>query len=211
MTHSGHRYGSREELQNDFVLFVRPCAKYDNASDEDRERTLKEIDYLANTVRKCGAVNIGRTHPGSISQGLKFEDIMSVKAMNGFMSVFTDKQQVSQALSEIKKRDAGISTVVSGSMEDIFEICRDNDLQPHTIHCSLGIHGKKEKLPSEDHLKIMTLCGHGLITKAMIDRYLDEIREGKLTVEAAAAKIAKPCPCGIFNVPKTIEVLKKMI
>jgi len=36
------------------------------------------------------------------------------------------------------------------------------------------------------------------------------IKNGEVSPEAAAKKLAKPCPCGIFNVPRTVEVLKKL-
>ena len=36
------------------------------------------------------------------------------------------------------------------------------------------------------------------------------IKNGEVSPEAAGKKLAKPCPCGIFNVPRTVEVLKKL-
>jgi len=66
-------------------------------------------------------------------------------------------------------------------------------------------------LPSEDHLKIITLCGHSMVSVAMIDHCVEEIRQGRMTYETAAKKLAKPCPCGIFNIPRTIEILKTLI
>ena len=63
---------------------------------------------------------------------------------------------------------------------------------------------------SKDHLKITTLCGHIMISRSLIDHYVEKIKKGKMTAEEAGRKIATPCPCGIFNVPRTVEVLKKM-
>jgi len=40
--------------------------------------------------------------------------------------------------------------------------------------------------------------------------YAEKIKSGEMTIEEAAKKIAKPCPCGIFNIPRTVEVLKKL-
>jgi hypothetical protein len=37
------------------------------------------------------------------------------------------------------------------------------------------------------------------------------IQKGEVSPEAAGKKLAKPCPCGIFNVPRTVEVLKKRL
>jgi hypothetical protein len=211
MSHSAHRYGTREELQDDYVLFVRPCKKFDDASPEDRERTLRDTKTLADIVHANGALNIGRTKPGSLSQGLTYEEIMSAKAMNGFMSVFDNKKIVAEVLGALREKDTGLSVVVSGPMEDVFDICRQNGLQPHTVLCSLGIWGKTERLPSEDHLRIMTLCGHSMISEALIDDCVDQICAGSLGIAEAAQKLAKPCPCGIFNVQKTMKILEKMV
>ena len=210
MSHSAHRYGTREELQDDYIVVARPCKQFDDAGPEDRERTLRDTKILADIVHRHGALNIGRTKPGSKSQGLTYEQVMAVKAMNGFMSVFDNKETVAEVLDEIRQKDTGLSVVVSGPVEDVFDICRQTGLQPHTVLCSLGIWGKTEQLPSEDHLRIMTLCGHSMISEALIDSCVEQIREGRLSVAKAAEKLAKPCPCGIFNVQKTMKILNKM-
>jgi len=36
------------------------------------------------------------------------------------------------------------------------------------------------------------------------------IKKGEVPPEAAEKKLAKPCPCGIFNVPRAVEALKKL-
>ena len=100
--------------------------------------------------------------------------------------------------------------MASGLTEDLFDICRNMGLKPHMVLFSLGVWGKKELFPSDDHLKITTLCGHSMISPAMIDHYVGEIRKGKVTPEEAGRRMACSCPCGIFNVPRTVEVLKTM-
>ena len=75
---------------------------------------------------------------------------------------------------------------------------------------SFGIWGKTELLPDDAHLKITTRCGHHMISPAMIDHYVEKIKEGSITPEEAGKKLAAPCVCGIFNVPKTIKEIKKM-
>jgi len=44
----------------------------------------------------------------------------------------------------------------------------------------------------------------------LIDHYVEEIKKGRITPEEAGVKVGKPCPCGIYNVPRTVEELKKM-
>jgi len=47
-----------------------------------------------------------------------------------------------------------------GLMEEIFQCCRKAGLNPHSVDYSLGVHGRIEKLPSEEILEVTTMCGH---------------------------------------------------
>lgn len=210
MTHSAHRLASKEELKRDYVVFVRPAKGFDDIDEKTREETLRKTRELADIVYKHGPVNLGRTGADCTAQGEEYEQIMNRKEMNGFMSVFTDKDTAAVVLREIKEKDAGFSVVASGLIEDIFDICKEIGMVPHTILYSLGVWGKKELLPEEGHLKITTLCGHSMVSSQIIDHYVEEIKKGEITPEDAGKKIAKPCPCGIFNVPRTVEELKKL-
>lgn len=210
MTHSAHRLASEEELKRDYVVFVRPARGLDDVDEKIKKETLRKTKELADITQKYGPVNIGRTGAGCTAQGYEYDQIMNKAEFNGFMSVFTDKKKAAQVLKEYKEKDLGLSVVASGLTEDIFGICKEAGLKPHTILFSLGVWGKKELLPSEDHLRITTLCGHSMVSRTLIDHYVEEIKKGKITPEEAGKKIAKPCPCGIFNIPRTVEVLKKL-
>lgn len=210
MTHSAHRLASKEDLKRDYVIFVRPAKGFDDIDEKTREETLRKTRELADIVNEHGPVNLGRTGANCTAQGEDYEQIMSRKELNGFMSVFTDRDKAAVVLKEIKEKDAGFSVVASGLIEDIFDICKEIGLVPHTILYSLGVWGKTELLPEEGHLKITTLCGHSMISPQIINHYVEEIKKGEITPEDAGKKIAKPCPCGIFNVPRTVEELKKL-
>jgi len=210
LSHSAHRSGTEEELTRDYVIFVRPARGMDDVDEETREETIRKTKELADIAFAYEPANLGRSRAGCTARGDDYHEVMNWKGLHGFMSVFTDKKKVAQVLREFKKKDYGYSVVASGLTEDIFDICKEIGLKPHTILYSLGVWGKTELLPSEDHLKITTLCGHHMISPAMIDHYVEKIKEGKITPEEAGKKIAKPCPCGIFNVPRTVEVLKKL-
>ncbi len=210
MTHSAHRFASEEELTRDYVVFVRPSRGLDDVDEETKKETLRKTKELADLTHQYGPVNIGRTGAGCTGQGYEYDQIMNKAEFNGFMSVFTDKEKATQVLREFKEKDLGFSVVTSGLTEDIFDICKKVGLKPHTILFSLGVWGKKELLPSEDHLRITTLCGHSMVSRTLIDHYVEEIKKGKISPEEAGKKIAKPCPCGIFNVTRTVEVLRKL-
>ncbi len=210
MSHSAHRFATPDELKRDYVIFVRPAKGFDDVNEKTKQETLRKTRELADIVHSHEPANIGRSGAGSTAQGDDYEAIMNRVTLNGFMSVVTDKEKAFKILKEFKEKDAGLSVVASGLAEDLFDICRRVGLKPHTVLFSLGIWGKKELLPSDDHLKITTLCGHSMISPAMIDHYVARIKKGQITPEAAGRKMAKSCPCGIFNVPRTVEVLRKL-
>ncbi len=210
MSHSAHRFASPEEFKRDYVIFVRPTRGIDDVDEPTKQETLKKTKVLADIVNQYGPDNIGRTGAGCTGQGYEYDRIMAKAEFNGFMSVFTDKVKATQVLRELKEKDLGFSVVTSGLTEDIFDICKKVGLKPHTILFSLGVWGKKELLPSEDHLRITTLCGHSMVSRTLIDHYVEEIKKGKISPEEAGKKIAKPCPCGIFNIARTVEVLRKL-
>jgi len=210
MTHSAHRLATEDELKKDYVLFVRPAKGFDDVDDETIAKTFRLTKELADIAYQHGPVNIGRTGANCTAQGDDYEEIMSKRKLNGFMSVFTEKANFKAALKEFKKVDAGYSVVASGLTEDIFDVCREIDLKPHTVLFSLGVWGKTELLPETDYLKITTLCGHSMVPPKTIRHCVEKIKNREMTIDEAARKISKPCPCGIFNPARTVEVLKRL-
>ena len=53
----------------------------------------------------------------------------------------------------------GISTVVSGLIDEVKSIAEEAGLQPHTALLSLGIHGKRSVLPEDEILEIALGAG----------------------------------------------------
>jgi hypothetical protein len=209
MSHAAHRFGTIEELQSDYNLLVKPYKALDDVDEKTKEEAIDKTEAMAAIAFENGAVNLGR-RSGCIARGDDFREIMKWRSLQGFFAAFSDKEKLKNVLKEYKKRDYGISVVAGGLIEEIFAMCREIGIKPHTILYSFGVFGKTELLPSEDHLKITTLCGHHMVSPAMIDHYVEKIRKGKITPEAASKKLAGPCVCGIFNTDRTVEVLKRM-
>jgi len=90
------------------------------------------------------------------------------------------------------------------------KICKEVGLSPHTVNHSLGIHGKTERLPNENILEIITMCGHMMVSPNLVKEMIKEINEGKITHEEAAKELSKLCECGIFNPYRTEKLLRKM-
>lgn len=209
MSHAGHRYGTVEELQDDYNILVKPNKDLDDVNEQTKADTIKKTREMADIAYKNGAVNLGRKI-GCTGRGDDYEKVMGWKSTQGFYSAFTDKNRIMEVLKEYKKLDYGISVVAGGLIDEIFDICKEIGLKPHTILYSLGVWGKTELLPDREHLKITTRCGHHMISPEMIDHYVERIKDGSITPEEAGKKLAAPCVCGIFNVPKTIEEIEKM-
>lgn len=209
MSHAAHRFGTVEELRSDYNILVKPYKALDDVDEQTKEAAIDKTEAMAAIAFENGAVNLGR-RSGCIGRGDDFQEIMKWRSLQGFFGAFSDKEKLKKVLTEYKKRDYGISVVAGGLIEEIFAMCREIGIKPHTILYSFGVWGKTELLPSEDHLKITTLCGHHMVSPAMIDHYVEKIKKGKISPEAAAKKLAGPCVCGIFNTDRTVEVLKRM-
>lgn len=209
MSHAGHRFGTVEELQDDYNLLVKPNKDLDDATEETKADTIRKTREMADIAYKNNVVNLGR-RVGCTGRGDDYEKVMGWESTQGFYSAFTDKNSLKEVLKQYKALDHGISVVAGGLIEEIFGICKEIGLKPHTILYSLGVWGKTELLPDREHLKITTRCGHHMISPEMIDHYVEKIKDGSITPEEAGRKLAGPCVCGIFNVPKTVGEIKKM-
>jgi hypothetical protein len=131
---------------------------------------------------------------------------------------FTDMERVINLLNDLKKdwipnnRKKGypISIVLTGLTGDTHKCCQKTGFIEHTFLHSIGAFGRVQDLPSEDELSLITMCGHGLIAKNRIRHLVKGIQEGEVTLEDAAADIAKPCECGIGNKKRAMEIFARL-
>jgi len=200
MTHTLFRKGSAEDLRNDFVMLGMCATGFTHKGSAAVKKKLYEI-----------LIKFPHSNSGEVKTGSEFNADME-DILNGFVDtsvmhiVFTDKEVVIKVLEEIKKADLGISVVLSGLFEETNECCRKAGLSPHTVEHSAGVMGRTEKLPGDDILGITTMCGHNLVASELVLSMVKKIRRKKLSLEQAAAKLAGPCICGVFN-PKRAETL----
>jgi len=155
-------------------------------------------------------VNFGNHYP-NWSGG----DLYDLKALQKAKSriihaVFRDREKLKACLKEIKERDFGISTVVSGLCGETEKICAEIGLAPHTVNYSLGVHGRTERLPEGEVLEIHTMCGHAMVSYNLIRHMVKQIEKGKITCRGAARKLARMCDCGIFNTYRAEKLLEKI-
>ncbi len=201
MTHSLHRRGTLESLSGDFVVLATAAAGVNHVGSKDQLRKILEIVYEA------GPANIGSYDTGTVYAGVSIEEIKA--ALNEVPRVrcsFSSREKLREVLRRIKDADPGISITISGLVDDVLELAREMELKPHSINLSLDIWGKTEELPPEEVLEFVTMCGHGLISKGLVEKAIADVKAGKKTPRQAAELVAHPCVCGIYN-PDRAEAL----
>jgi len=228
MTHTNHRRGPRQSLEGDYVILfmldpptkaqrtyrgpledrvkklISICAKYQpialSAKDgNERLRYYKGWEPRLNSGAHIGSSleRVGACHE-LLDEGLGH-------------AVYTSKKAVEGVLTELKEADLGISIVVSGIFDNVFDCCKQAGLQPHTANMSLETWGKTELLPEGPVLEIATMCGHAMISVNLINAMIDRVRKGGMTKEDAAVELAKQCTCTIFNPVRAAEIIEKAI
>lgn len=193
MTHSLHRRGNIEDLKGDYVVLAMFAAGINDKYQDSR----KKLMLIGEILKQHNPINI-----------------MSEAAWKNSPTItatYSDIKIVKKVIEALKKEDLGISIVISGLIPEIQNVATKVNLNLHTVHLSLGIFGKKELLPSEKILEITTTCGHHCISPKSVEYYAQLIKDGKISVEKAAKKLARPCVCGIFNTSRAIEILSTLI
>jgi hypothetical protein len=208
VTHSLHRAGTAEDLGCDYVIIMRPEKGYNQKGSVGISREILQL------FRECDAVNItgarGKNYKGNVLQ-TSLEAISDAFVdSNAPYCVFDTKEKLESFLREMKKRDYGLSVVVSGIYDDIKAICDKIGIRPHTTNHSLGVWGNTSLLPDGPVLEITTMCGHGQVSRYLVDDLVEQIKAGSISIEKAAIELGKPCLCGLFN-PKRAERLLRVL
>lgn len=206
MTHTLHRCGTEESLKNDYVLLVTAASGINHEG--SREKLLKVLDV----VWDVGPANIGSQHLGTVLQGYSLEEIKaSLAEVPRVRCCFSSKEKMFEVIKRLKELDLGISVTVEGPTEDIVAMSRSLGIEPHSVNLSLDIWGKKDELPPEEILELVTMCGHGLISQYLVKKVIEDVKKGKSTPRQAAVEIGRPCVCGIYNPDRAEELLRKYV
>ncbi|MEW6398152.1 MAG: hypothetical protein AB1503_03165, partial [Bacillota bacterium] len=57
-------------------------------------------------------------------------------------------------------------------------------------------------------LAITTMCGHHMISAQLVEKTIADVRRGKVKPATAARRLARMCPCGIFNHERAARLLE---
>jgi hypothetical protein len=204
MSHTLHRRGTPESLKNDYIVFAMSAKGVNEAASNVKLKRFLEI------VSRFGPVNLGDMRTGNRYITTDQEIIDKTQDTSIVHGVFDNRESLIKALKALKDEDMGISVIVSGLLGNVQECCHEAGIERHTCETSLGIWGKKERLPDEDILRFTTMCGHGQVPFNLIKKMIAEVKEGRLTVREAAEEMAKPCQCGVFN-PRRAEAMLEEI
>ena len=201
MTHTLHREGLQEKVTNDYVILAM-------VEGNDSQK-LDNLAELFGIILKHKPINYTGK---ALFPNQTVEQLPQIyKRTKIGMAVFDEREALFQALKEIKDRELGVSVIVSGLFSHIKGDCRKLGLPMHTVNYSLGVWGKREKLPDPKITEITTMCGHGLVSFNLVQSLVKEIRRGKKTLDQVAEILAKPCVCGVVNTTRAKELLQAMV
>jgi len=217
MTHSLHREGTKENLSNDFTIYCLPAIGYNDKGSGSKRWRFLEI------ALKNNAVNIGQPDLGNLIKNSP--EYMSAKVKSRFENSIEDglgdgmspcvccdsKESLMNIIKEAIDADLGLSIMVQGVLEEVEACLKEVGLRPHTVHHSLGVWGKTDKLPGKEILEITTMCGHGMTGPTLVKQCIEDIISGASTTKQAAKVLAGQCICGIFNPTRAEALLKRIV
>ena len=217
MTHSLHREGTKDNLSNDFTIYCLPAIGYN-----DKGSGSKRLRFLEIALRN-NAVNVGLPGLGSLIKNSP--EVMVEKVKNRFKNSIEDglgdgvspcvccdnRDSLINILKETIDADLGLSIMVQGVLEEVEACLKEVGLRPHTVHHSLGVWGKTEKLPDKELREITTMCGHGMTGPTLVKQCIEDVISGAATTKEGANVLAGQCICGIFNPTRADALLKKIV
>lgn len=204
MSHTLHRSGDRQSLAGDWVVLAMTASGINRAGSAPRLRRFLELASRHNPV------NLGDIRTGSTFSQTRKRLLEAITDGTVLHAVFSSTRDVASFLTDLKAEDLGISIVVSGLLDTCRRIAARTKLKPHTVAVSLGIWGRTETLPGPSLLEVTSMCGHGMIPSRLVEKLAEEVASGALGAREAAARLARPCVCGIFNPRRAAALVRAM-
>jgi hypothetical protein len=203
MTHSLHRSGDIESQKKDFNWFM-----YQTKGVNDKDIKDRALEFIA-AAEACGSENWGDVKTGPTTRFSVEEICDKLSDKSRLRGVFTRREQIVEFLKIMKEKETGLSVVATGVLSEVLPACKEAGVTPHSVNYSLGVWGKKDKLPDDVTLSITTMCGHHMIPPKFVKSIMEKVEKGKLTPEEGAIKLANFCYCGIFNHIRCADIIKE--
>ncbi|HEX2924253.1 MAG TPA: hypothetical protein VHS28_09520 [Chloroflexota bacterium] len=209
MTHSLHRVGTAESLNGDFVLICRSAIPLNN------QGAGVKIGRMLEIIFEAGPANIGSLETGDLlPRGIDVPALVEAMGRDdtsGIRCSFSSREKLTRVLRRFMEEDLGISVTVSGIIDDVFSMCDEVGLEPHSINLSLGVHGNTDLLASEEVREFTTMCGHGLVAGALVEKAMADVRFGRCSAREGAVAAGLPCACGLYNIDRAEAILSRMV
>jgi len=209
MTHSNHRRGSRDSLMGDWVILVRG----DTGGQPDK---MKEIINIFSSHNPIGVIK-RRSLPAlrymrNWKEGVGLKELVEDPDPPIYAAgVYEEKSDVEGVIRALADAELGLSIVVSGVFEEVFDICKKVGTGPHTVNLSMETIGRTELLPDDDILDVITMCGHSLVGEHLVRHLIDRVRKGWMTAEEAGLELGKQCVCNYFNQVRATKIIEKYV
>lgn len=211
MTHMLHRtsnidrkYGV-DTLNHDFCFLAMSAKRYSNQAGSG-----PKMQKILSIAAKHNPTNFGDMIGGnSISSNLDaiLKKVNETSIVHG---IFTNMDDAVAFVNEVKAADLGISVVMSAPFDKAWELVEKTGTMLHTQEFSGGIWGKKEYLPSVEVLDFCTMCGHGMISRYLVEDMIKRVKAGRISSAAASKEIGRACCCGIYNIERGRMLLETL-
>jgi len=219
MTNTLHRFGDAASFRDDYVVFAI-ASRGKNEKD-----SVPKLQKFLDMARQFNPVNLGdarhggclrpsrNMHPTSHWDRDNTPDFEAVVAgldtTTTAAAVFDNRIAAEDFVKAVKEADLGLSINISTSIEGAEQCCDSAEICRHSVGYSLGFEGKTEHLPSEDVLKLATMCGHGMVSASLAKKMIDWVKEGRRTPEQAVSYLTRFCSCGVFNPARGRRLLEE--
>jgi len=208
MTHSNHRRGSRESLEEDYVILVRDT-KDEPLKAAQALEILSRHEPVGLIKRRVGAP---LRYMPNWSEGTSIEELVNGPDPPQYIAgVYRKKSDVEGVIKDLVGADLGFSTVVSGIFDNVFDICKRAGTAPHTVNLSMETIGRTELLPEDRILEITTMCGHSLVSQHLARHLIGRVRRGAITAEEASLELGKQCVCNFFNPYRAAMIIEEYV
>ena len=217
MTNTLHRFGARDSLKNDYIIFAMAARGINEEGAPPKLQTFLRLALNHHPINVGNAVKGGifrasqRLTPLAHWRRQEFVDpkdvVQSIDSCTTVSAVFDDAANLESFLRELKAADLGISINISALTDEARTCCQRAGITRHSVEYSLGFHGDLNLLPDRHVLELSTMCGHGMISHNFAKKMIDWVKEGRRNPEQAATYLAKFCTCGIYNTTRATQIL----
>ena len=219
MTNTLHRFGDAESFRDDYVVFAIASRGKNEENAVPRLKTFLEMARRFNPVNLGDARNGGALRPSKSMNPLShwnreiqpdFDAVVAgFDTMTTVAAVFDNRAAAEDFVKAVKEADLGLSINISTSIGGAEQCCDEAHLCRHSVGYSLGFEGRTQHLPSEDVLKLSTMCGHGMVSASLAKKMIDWVKEGRRTPEQAASYLTRFCSCGVFNPSRGKRIMEE--